>query len=225
MLTLGIIFLLQVAIRVALGFDTGRYHTLIHQYLAFSPSAVLSKGYVWQIFTYFWISSLDSIVPILFHLLGIYLFVPLLEFQIGRVRTLVAFISAGVAGALLPLLLSLILLKPAGLYGLEFVGANAAITGLFAAYLWWYRDRHIRLILIEAKGWQLLAGLTAFVILSALLTPTPLYVIHSLGGIGMGMAVGSGKDPYALFQHFRLWRLRRKVRVIRGGKDDRDWMN
>lgn len=225
MIALGAVFLAQVLTRVILGFDSGRYAELVEGTLALSGAGVFQRLYLWQPLTYFWISPLSGIGPILFSLLAIYIFTPPLERQLGRTRTLIAFISAGVAGGLIHLLVAGVFFSKSPLFHEPFMGAQAATAGMIATLCWWWRDQRMNLILIQPLGWQVLVGYTALIVLQGLLMPHPFLVVDQLGGILMGMGVASGRDPYGLFQKLRLWRLRRRIRTIRGGKDDRDWMN
>lgn len=225
MIALGGVFLVQVLIRVGLGFDSGRYAALVENPLGLSGDGFFGQFFLWQPFTYFWLSPLHGVGPIFFSLLSIYFFAPPIEQQIGKTRTLIAFVSAGVAGGLLSLVFAGLFLRESALYASPLLGPQAATAGLIATLCWWWRDSRMNLFIIQPLGWQVLAGFTALVLLQGLLSPHPYVVIHQLGGIAMGVGVASGKDPYGLFQRVRLWRLRKRVRVVRGGKDDRDWMN
>lgn len=225
MIAIGGVFLAQVLTRVILGFDSGRYAEIVERTLALSGAGVFKLHYVWQPFTYFWISPLSGIGPVLFSLLAIYIFTPPLEQQLGRTRTLIAFVSAGVAGGLLHLLVAGVFLSGSPYFHAPFMGAQAATAGMIATLCWWWRDQPMNLIVIQPLGWHVLVGFTALIVLQGLLMPHPFLVVDQLGGILMGMGVASGHDPFGLFQKLRLWRLRRRIRVLRGGKDDRDWMN
>lgn len=225
MIAIGAIFLIQVLVRVILGFDTVRYAQFVEIPLGLSGAGFFGRLFLWQPFTYFWLSPLHSVGPIFFSLLSLYFFVPPIERQIGKTRTLIAFVSAGVTGGLLSLAVAGIFLPKHALYTLPLLGPQAATAGLIATLCWWWRDSRMNLFIIQPYGWQVLVGFTALVVLQGLLSAHPYLIVHQLGGILMGIGVATGRDPYGLFQRIRLWRLRRRVRVVRSGKDDRDWMN
>lgn len=218
------IFLLQVLWRGILGFDDYRYASSVVQYLTLSGEGVFAHGRVWTLLTHFWLSPMDSVFPVLFSALSLYLFGPPLEQRIGRTRTLVCFISAGIVGGLAALLVAAIAGPQSGVYVAPILGAQGATSGLVAALCWMWRDRWINVFLFRAKGWHLLAGLAGIQMIQGLLHH-PISVAAPLGGLLMGMATASRRDPYALWQRVKLWRIRRRVRVVRGGKDDRDLLN
>lgn len=224
MIALVTVFLLQVLTRVILGFDSGRYAALIEVPLALNGSGFYEQKFLWQPLTYFWLSPLNGLLSIIFSLISIYFFGPPLELQLGGRRMLIAFISSGIAGGLLALAVAGIFLRGSSLFSMTLIGSSAATSGLIATLCWWWRYRRLNLIIIQPLGWQLLAGFAALIVLQGLLSQ-PYFIVPELGGLLMGMAIGSNNGPYAQFQRVRLWYLRRKIRTIRGGKDDRDWMN
>lgn len=224
MIALVTVFLVQVLARVLLGFDSGRYAALVEAPLALNASGFYGRMFLWQPLTYFWLSPLNGLLSIIFSLISIYFFGPPIELQLGGRRMLIAFISSGVAGGLLAMAVAGIFLRQSPLYSMTLIGTSAATSGLIATLCWWWRDRRLNLIIIQPLGWQLLAGFATLIVLQGLLSQ-PYFIVPELGGLLMGMAVGSNNGPYALFQRLRLWFLRRKIRSIRGGKDDRDWMN
>lgn len=223
MIALVAIFLVQVLVRTLLGFDSGRYAAVIEGPLALSGAGVFVRGFAWQPLSYFWLSSLQGVFPIVITALSVYFFGSALEQRMGGPRMLVAFVSAGVAGGLLSLLV-LLLLPQEGFYDVRLMGAQACTSGLIATLCWLWKDRRMHLLIIDPTGTQLLLGYIALTVIQGLLSH-PFYIVPDLGGIAMGVLIGAGKGPYVLVQRVRLWRLRRKIRSIRGGKDDRDWMN
>lgn len=218
------IFLLQVLTRAILGFDSAAYASWVEAPLALSGEGIFERGHLWQLFTYFWISPLHSVLSILFTALSVYFFGSPIEQRWGGRRMLITFISAGIAGGIFAALLAKIFWSTSSLYGVRFMGAQACTSGLIATLCWLWRDRRLHLIVIEPLGWQLLAGYAALTLLQGFLSH-PYMVAPDFGGMAMGILIASNKGPYALYQRTRLWRLRRKIRSIRGGKDDRDWMN
>lgn len=218
------LFVLQVLWRAVLGFDDQRYATSAIQFLMLSGEGVWNHGRVWTLLTHFWLSPLHSVFPVLFSALSLYLFAPPLESRIGPTRTLVCFVSAGVVGGLASLLVAGLAGPGSPAYVTPILGAQGATSGLVAALCWMWRDRWVHVFLFRAKGWHLLAGITAIQVLQGLLHH-PIAVAAPLGGLLMGIGTATRRDPYALWQRVKLWRLRRSVRVVRGGKDDRDWMN
>lgn len=224
MIALVAIFLVQVLTRVALGFDSGRYAAFVEVPLALNASGFYEQKYFWQPLTYFWLSPLNGLLGIAFSLISIYFFGPPIELELGGRRMLIAFVSSGVAGGVLAMVVAGVFLRQSPLYSATLIGTSAATSGLIATLCWWWRDRRLNLIIIQPLGWQLLAGFAGLIVLQGLLSQ-PYYIVPDLGGLLMGMAIGAGRGPYVLVQRVRLWFLRRKIRSIQGGKDDRDWMN
>lgn len=218
------IFAVQVLVRMLLGFDSGRYANYVESTLALSGTGVLAEGKIWQPLTFFWISPLASIIHIIVSAISVYFFGSAIETRVGGKRMLLSFISAGIAGGLLTVLIAAMLGAQSDLFPVRLVGAQAATSGLIAILCWWWKDRPMNLVIIQPKGSHLLIGYAALTIVQGLLYH-PYYIVPDLGGILMGILIGSGRGPYRWVQELRLWRLRRKIRTIRGGKDDRDWVN
>lgn len=218
------IFLVQVFTRALLGFDTSEYAAWVEGPLALSAHGFFERGQVWQPLTYFWISPLHGIFSIVISAISVYFFGSAVEARLGGLRMLVAFISAGIAGGILTLAIAKIWLSSSNLYASQLMGTQASVSGLIATLCWLWRDRRLNLIIVQPLGWHLLVGYVVLTLLQGLLSH-PYGVVPDFGGILMGMLIGANKGPYALYQRIRLWNLRRKIRSIRGGKDDRDWMN
>lgn len=218
------IFLVQVLVRVALGFDSGRYANLVESTLALSGTGVFERIQLWQPLTFYWISPLDSIFHVVFSAIAVYFFGSAIEARVGGKRMLLSFISTGIAGGALTLIVAAILGAQNDLFHARLMGAQAATSGLVAILCWWWKDQRMNLFIIEPKGLHLLLGFVALTVIQGLLSH-PYYIVPDLGGIAMGLLIASGYGPYRMIQQLRLWRVRRKIRAIRGGKDDRDWMN
>lgn len=224
LIVIGGVFLLEVLVRILLGFDSSRFHAFIVEPLGLSGQGIWHYQRFWQPLTYFWVSPLHSLWPIVFSLITIYFFGPPIESQLGGPRMLIAFITAGIAGGLVAGGFAGLYPESSAVYNMMFIGPEAATTGLVATLCWWWKDDLLNLIVVSLKGWHLLAIFTALILLQGLLNH-PYMIVPQCVGLLIGIAVGSGMGPYALYQRVRLWLLRRKIREMRGGKDDRDWMN
>lgn len=225
MIALFAIFVAQVIIRAAMGFDDARYFQTVERQLGVYPPETLTDYKLWQPLTYMFLHSVAGLGHIFFNLLTLYFFGPPLEARFGRKRFLVTFVSAGVAGGLAVLLADALGHVLSSSYqSATVLGASGAVSGVVGAICWIWRKRKLNLFFFEAKGWHLLVAFIGIDVLRALMG-TPVAVSAHLGGIGMGVLIGANLGPYALFQRMRLARMRRKLRSINGGKDDRDWMN
>lgn len=224
MIVLGALWIVQLIIHASLGFDRLRYAQLVLEPLSLQADR-LAHGEVWRAVTYMFLHSVTGIGHIIFNLLSLYFFGPVLEQRFGRNRFLVTFVSCGVAGAIAVLLVYLVAWYGFSVNTSTFtLGASGAVSGVVAAMCWLWKDRSLNLIFFEAKGWQLLVGFVVLDVLRAL-TGQPIAVVVHMGGMAMGIAIAAGYGPYSGYQRFRLWRMRGKLRTISGGKDMDDLLH
>ncbi len=146
----------------------------------------LRRGYVWQLFTFQFLHA--DFFHLLGNGLGLWFFGRWIEFALGKHRFVAAFVTAGLAGAVLQGLLMLAFPK---IYGLGVVGASAGVSGLFAVFAWLESESEVRwnfILPIKARTlFWIYVGVEAF--FTAVPTQREGGVAHAahLGGLLMGM--------------------------------------
>lgn len=101
--------------------------TIIYTWFQLDASSWTGIFQLWRLITYQFLHA--SFWHILFNMIGLYYFGPILERQWGARRFLPFYLGCGTAGALFYILLVTVGLLPPG----EMVGASGAILGLLAA--------------------------------------------------------------------------------------------
>lgn len=224
MFVLGGIFLAQVLVRIVLGFSTPRYAEVFEWNLGLSASGLLEHGKVWTLLTWFWCAPLNSVFGILFTLLMLWFFGPALEMRVGAARLVAAFVFAGFFSGVVGIGAAAIAGPSSSLWALPMVGTHGAVAGLLAFLFWLERESYFNVFVAEVKGLHLLLFFAAMHLLQGALTH-PLLAAVPIGGMLAGMLSGSQRDPWRLWESYKLSRIRRRVRLISGGKDDRDFLN
>lgn len=224
MIAIGGIFLVQVVIRVVLGFDSFRYAGFVDANVGLSAAGIFDEWKLWTLFTWYWFSDLSSVFNVILSILMIWIFGPALETRVGIGRTVAAFFFAGFLSGLATLGISLLAGPESAVWNWTLIGAAGATSGLAAFLFWLERKTTFHVFIAEARGLQLLAFFAVLHVLQGLLSH-PIAAAAPLGGMLAGILSASGKDPWRLYQQFKLWRIRRRVRLISGGKDDRDFLH
>jgi membrane associated rhomboid family serine protease len=211
------IFLVELVAAYLLDFDTLRLRELMLP-LYLWPKQVV-EGWVWQLLTYMWIHDPDVIGHIGFNMLVLYFFGPSLEQQWGRRRYLRNYVLFGLGGAAAVMLTGLLL----WLFDAQqppVLGASAAIAGLVAAFCIDNWNTVLKTFFIEMKGRTLLI---IFIIIDVirLVAGEPIAVQAHWGGMLTALIVVKSDwvDPRLLRLRLRRWRLRRRLRLERGGED------
>ena len=217
---LAVVFAVQLAVSAALGFDPARYEATVLAWGAVSLDAVLA-GRVWTVLTYSVLHSMDGVGHLFFNALGLWLFGSQLEMVIGR-RGLIRVLVLGAVGGGL----AVVLADAIGLgAGARVVGASGAINAVVACLLWRWRDRWLSFF-VRLKGWQWLALFTLLDV--ARVGTGNVSLAAHLGGLAVGLALAGAAAPRGgnplkrAWLKFKLWRTRRHLRAIRGGRDRDD---
>ncbi len=119
-------------------------------FLAFAPIGYFSVdkaiygGQVWRFFTYQFIHA--GFLHILFNMIGLYFFGPLLENWFGSKRFLAFYLVCGVGGAIVATLLGLIPGADIFPVGAALVGASGAIFGILAACAMLFPHQRVMLL-------------------------------------------------------------------------------
>src|SRR5262245_12711667 len=132
--------------------------------LGLSPTAVLTRGYVWQLVTYMFLHG--GIFHILFNMLALWMFGTELERMWGTQYFLKFYFVTGIGAAVLTILFSMLPFDVSRqVYVSNVIGASGAIYGLLLAYGLYFPDRPIYMYFlfpVPAKIFVLIMGLIAF---------------------------------------------------------------
>ncbi len=223
LIALSVIFVVQVVVGAAVGFRSHTWLQINRPVFLYTPAFL--DGFVWQPLTYMWLHSVQGFGHLFSNLIVLYFFGTGVERRLGSRRFLTLYLAAGVIGGLTVIVADLLLPLFTGWYVVPTVGASGAVAGVMAALCWMHRDEDLNLILFRLKGWHLLLVIIAFDILSALMGRGVSIAAH-FGGLATGVAwMSFKKGPPDPWQTFRLWRARRKMRAISGGRDERTFLH
>jgi membrane associated rhomboid family serine protease len=133
------VFVLQLAVPEVTG------------WLAFFPPAIVTRP--WTIITYMFVHDPNSFTHIIFNMIALYFFGPRVEAIMGSRRFLTLYFVAGMAGALLSLVLA-----PRS----PIIGASGAVYGVLLAFaMRWPRERVLIWGIIPVEVRWLVVGTTA----------------------------------------------------------------
>ena len=138
------------------------------------PAQVLTRP--WTLITYQFLHDPGGFSHIFFNMIGLFFFGPKLESRLGSPTFLKLYLTAGLVGAVVHILWTLISMSRGGLY-MPMVGASAAVYGVLFAYArYWPRDRVLIWFVIPV---QVRVLVIAFTVIS---------LWSGLGGVGGGVA-------------------------------------
>jgi rhomboid family protein len=196
--------------------------------LGLRPDWVFHRGYLWQVVTYLFVHSTQSLFHILFNMLAVWMFGVDLERRWGTRAFTTYYFVCGVGAGLCVLLFALLPFDATrALAGQVTIGASGAVYGLLLAWAILFPDRQIIFIIfpLPARVFVLIVGGIAF--FSALTSgDSGVSNLAHLGGMLIGWIYLSGPKGLQLELKYRLtkWRMermRRKFNVHRGGRNDR----
>lgn len=192
----------------------------VARHLALVPRLAIGPE-PWQIIT----SGLVHLnfSSILFDGISLWIFGTAVEMRVGRARMLTAFASAQVAGALAVALIG----RAIDPY-MVVAGCAAGTSGLVAAFGVAY-DR----VPLSLFGVANMRGRTVAVLMIGFSAAFLLFHMEWLGlagtltGVLLGWAVtsGLGARVFEARERFRVWRFRRRYKVIPGGRDQKRYLN
>jgi len=222
LIAIAAVFAGQLIVAAATGFDESAVERWVMRPFGLHTADV-GLGHVWQLVTYMWLHSTDTIWHLAFNALSLYFFGSMLESMMARNRFMRLYFLGGIAGGVCVVLWDLIWVVGLGNGSMATtVGASGAVSAVIAALCWTVRDRWLNIFITKLKGIHLLAIIVAIDIVRGLTQPNVALPAH-MGGMALGIAFihGAG-DPYRWWLKAQLWRQRRKLRVIQGGqpKDD-----
>lgn len=184
-LTVGVWFFLQVIVE-------GFFKFPLTSYFSLRPDRILFEGFVWQVFTYIFLHSLQ-VTHILFNMLMLWFFGSELEQRWGSRFFLSYYLVCGVgAGILYVLGMALYALVSGHTIGLRVpvIGASGAIFGLLFAYGKIFGERIVHVFMVfpmKAKYFVMIMGVVEFL---SMMTASQMgdevaYLAH-LGGLLTG---------------------------------------
>lgn len=163
---------------------------LITQYLGLVPQLIINKFFVWQVFTYQFLHSLDPI-HILFNMLILWMFGAELEQMWGTKRFLKYYFFCGVGAGLIYVLVYGVyaLISGSGSFlSVPVVGASGAVFGVMLAYGILFSERTIYFMMLFPLKAKHFVMIIALVELLWILTGTQAGVanVAHLGGFFAG---------------------------------------
>ena len=199
-------------------------------FFGLSPRAVIHDLRIWQLVTYLFVHSPQSLMHVLFNMLAVWMFGVDLERRWGTVAFTKFYFVTGVGAGLCMLAVSLLPFDSArDVYEAVTIGASGAVYGLLMAWALLFPHRQILFMFIfplPARVFVLIIG--AIAMFSALGAGNgPVANLAHLGGLVIGWLYLKGPRDMQLALKYRLsrWRmdrLRRKFDVHKGGRGG-DW--
>lgn len=224
-ITRGALYLLIAEVAVSLLFlaSEGDLKAELTRWLVATDQSVWSEGKIWTLVT----SSIvqPDFIALIFHALILWMFVPVIERWWGLKKFLFFALYISVAANLAGTLVGL------AMPGIQVVaGLDPFIYATFIAYGILYSDQHVQFFgVLPMTGRQLMLGITAFVLLLIIFTQDwargGAYVTAML--LAAGMVTGK-LNPRLSYLKWKQRRIRRKLKVMTGGRkddDDKKWMN
>jgi membrane associated rhomboid family serine protease len=211
----AVIYVVELAYAYAVGFDSARVDGALG-WLWLDVDAV-NSGWVWQLFTYMWLHNPDSVFHILVNLFVLWAFGPTMEAAWGTRRFVRNYLVYGLGGGVAIYLVGVVFAvffdgRPPAL------GASGAVAGVVAAFCIEHWRAHMRVFFLDLTGRGLLI---VFIIIDVvrLLLGEPIAVEGHWGGMLTAAALRRSDlfSPRLWQLRLRRWRLKRKLRVERGG--------
>jgi membrane associated rhomboid family serine protease len=193
-----------------------------------SPEAVVTKGWVWQLFTYLFLHDTHGFMHILFNMLSLWMFGVDLERRWGTAAFTKYYFVTGVGAGAATLLVSLLpFASTQAIYHSYTIGASGAIYGLLLAWAVLFPHRTILFMLffpLPARTAAILMGGIAFFSAVGGQNSSVAEATH-LAGMVVGWLYLRGPKNLQLQLKYRMtkWRMdrmRKKFNVHSGGKDD-----
>ena len=221
------IILANVAIFIAgwLAGAVGLPTRAINSIFGLTPSAVLTRLYVWQLVSYMFLHG--GVFHILFNMLALWMFGVELERMWGSRYFTKFYFVTGVGAGLVHMLLSLTPFG-AGAYVIPTVGASGAIYGVLLAFAMYFPNRPILIYMlfpVPAKYAVMIMGALAFMAAGEGSGTGVANTAH-LGGLLVGYLylkrgrINLGSEIKYRYLKWRINRMRRRFDVYSGGRGD-----
>jgi membrane associated rhomboid family serine protease len=191
------------------------------QYLVLTPEAV-TRGEIWKIVTTTFVNP--DAIALIFDLLMLWLFVPVLERWWGTKRFVTFFAATTIVGNVASVVVGLA------------TGHHAVIAGLFAfayasiaAFGVLFAHHPVALFgVIQMKGRTLAIGALVLILFVTLLEGAWVRGAGALAAMGLAWIMTSGGwTPNLWWLKLRRWYLKRRYKVLDGGKrpEEKRWIN
>lgn len=102
---------------------------IITDVLGLNIQTLITRGYIWQIFTYMFVHA--GFLHIFYNMFGLMIFGPKIEFTMGRYKFLKYYLICGVFSSVFYMLITTL---ATGVSNIPMVGASGAIFGVLTAY-------------------------------------------------------------------------------------------
>ena len=189
---------------------------------ALTPEAVWEHGEIWQVASYMWLHSRESVLHLLFNMFALWMFGSQVASAWGTQRFLrfylVCGVGAGVLIAAWPALLDGLGIPSS--YSSPTLGASGAVYGVLLAFSLLWPDRTIMLLFppIPLKAIWFIPFLFFMEVVSG---PSNVSHVGHLGGVLVGyvalrrMGLGGRASFGQLRWRLKRWRMRRQLRAVR----------
>jgi membrane associated rhomboid family serine protease len=107
----------------------GSHGEIVTDLLGLNIQTLITRGYIWQIFTYMFVHG--DFLHIFYNMFGLMIFGPKIELTMGRNRFLKYYLICGVFSSLFYMLITTLY---SGITNIPMVGASGAIFGVLTAY-------------------------------------------------------------------------------------------
>jgi len=197
-----------------------------------SPRAVIHDLRIWQVATYLFVHSPQSLMHILFNMLAVWMFGVDLERRWGARGFLIYYFVTGIGAGVTTVMVGLLPFEATrGIYEIPTVGASGAVYGLLVAWAVIFPARTILFMLmfpLTARVYALIMGAIAFYAALGSSGSGVANFAH-LGGLIVGWLYLKGPRDLRLelryrWSKWRMARLRRRFDVHAGGRRD-DWQD
>lgn len=213
------IYVAELILAYAVDFDPLEVANVVHA-VALSVPDILS-GWVWQVGTHMWVHDPDIFTHILFNMLVLYWFGPTLESRWGTKRFVIRYFIFGMGSAAAILATGLIYWGITGDHQAPTLGASGAIAGLVCSYCLVHWRATLGLFTLRFTGRTLLLVFIGIDVLRLLWGENIAVQGHWGGMVAAAIVMRKGElSPSLLWLQFKRWRLKRRLRLKRGGKSD-----
>lgn len=221
-ITKGALFLLAAELSVSLIFllsgDDIRLHMM--RWLTANAYQVWHDFKLWTLVTSALING--ELIALLFHGVILWLFVPVLERWWGTKKFLFFALWTSLAGTIAGTLLGLAIGDPSPVAGLD-----AFIYGAIVAFGVLYANRPVQFFgVLPLTGRQLMIGMIVIAALFVLLGGRWVSGASYAAAMTLSWLLTSGRwNPRLWYLRWRQKRIRRHLKIVRGGKDRETWLN
>ena len=190
----------------------------LNDHLALTPQRVYPGLELWQPFTYMWLHSTVDFSHILFNSLFLWMFGGALEQAWGTRAFIRFYLTCGIGAGLVVFVIGSFFHPD-----LATVGASGAIFGLVVAWAIVFPDRVIYFFgLFPIKGKYFALFPIGYALVDFLMRGSGVSHSAHLGGLAIGALLVTGYwRPSRLYNRVRYIWLRRKLKVVEGGKKNK----